>query len=75
MFPSWPYEALTVGSPIEDANDFTVSDVGPVIVVSSITCGAWLFLIESEYREQTIGKKISRENEKLINWKIRSIAM
>lgn len=61
MFPSWPSDALIVGSPNADENDFTVSDMTPDIVVSNTTCGVWSIFTASMYREQTYEwrKKIS----------------
>lgn len=62
MSPSCPNDVLTVGKANAAVNDFTVSDAIDVIVVSKTTCGGWLFLTESMYREHTAQTKIHRSN-------------
>jgi len=45
--PSCPYDALMVGNANAAVNDFTVSDVTPLIVVSITKCGGLLFRIDA----------------------------
>lgn len=47
MSPSCPYDALTVGNANAAVNDFTASDVTPLIVVSMTKCGGLLFRMDA----------------------------
>lgn len=51
--PSWPYDALTVGSARAAVNDLTVSEARPETVVSKTRCGACSSLIDCWYRAHT----------------------
>lgn len=75
--PSWPKDALTVGNPKADVNDFTVSEATFVIVVSNTMCGGWLFFTASVYTEQTAhfsSKTKKRIEKKTKEWTNQSIS-